>query len=130
MKSYTTYSFQNGYGHICVPYETWLLISLWKSMLSWDTLPTIAWVHPNWSFKRKGVGSRQVHFWTSIVSHMQHFVPYTMLSLCFEYIEQPNHKLGQKLIFFLKFDKFWCLKLFLWDCSSSANLFWNLGMFT
>ena len=45
------YSTQNGYGHVCVPYATWLLVSLWRRDLSWDSLPIIAYAPPNWSIK-------------------------------------------------------------------------------
>ena len=32
---------QNGCGHVCVPYTTWLPVSLGRRVLSWDSLPII-----------------------------------------------------------------------------------------
>ena len=56
------YSTQNRCGHVCVPYTTWLPVSLWRRLLSRDSLPIIAYVLPNWSIKWKVFGSKQVTF--------------------------------------------------------------------
>ena len=54
------YSTQDGCGHVCVPYTTWLPVSLWRRVLSWDSLPIIAYVTLSWIIKWKNIGSRQV----------------------------------------------------------------------
>ena len=53
------YSTQNGCGHVCVPYATWLPVSLWRRVLSRNSLSVIAYVLLNWSIKWKSFGLRQ-----------------------------------------------------------------------
>ena len=55
------YSTQNGFGHVCVPYAVWLLVSFWWRVLSRDSLSIIAYVSPKWIIKWKIFGSRQVY---------------------------------------------------------------------
>ena len=51
------YSTQDGFGHVCVQYTMWLPVSLWRRVLSWDSL--LAYVLPNWSIKWKNIDSRR-----------------------------------------------------------------------
>ena len=53
------YSTQNGCGDVCVPYTNWLPISLWRRVLSRDSLPITTCIPLNWSIKWKIFGSRQ-----------------------------------------------------------------------
>ena len=42
LKLIILYSTQNGCGLVCVPCAMWLPVSLWRRVLSWDSLPTIS----------------------------------------------------------------------------------------
>ena len=84
LKSYIKlYSTQNGYGHVCVPYTTWLEAHEGECY-HW-TSSCYSNVSLNWSIKYQNFGSRQVCCMSNceIVSHTQHFVSYTMVCLCF-----------------------------------------------
>ena len=74
------YSAENGCGHVSIPYTTWLSVSLWRRVLSWDFLPITTYVPPIWSIKWKKIDSRKVCCMSNkncpIMQHMSHLQQY------------------------------------------------------
>ena len=99
------YSTQTGCGHVCVPYATWLPVSLWRRVLSRDSLPVIAYVPPYWTIKWKVFGLRQV---CCIYQQLLSSVPYSTLCLIHNgmfmiFIYRTIHQLlWSKIDFFLQ----------------------------
>ena len=117
------YSAQNGCGHVSIPYTTWLSVSLWRRVLSWDFLPITTYVPPIWSIKWKKIGSRKVCCMSNKNCPICNTCPICnsmFISLC---TEQSINYFSQKLTFFFKLDKFQPLKkIFFRDFRWSAVL--------
>ena len=89
------YSTQNGRGHVCVPYATWLPVSLWRKVLSWDICP------PQLKHQMKKFWLKTSVLYDELLSIVptQHFVPYTTVCYVRCVLNNPSVTLVKNWLF-------------------------------
>ena len=103
-KNENTKFLQNGCGNACVPYAMWRPVSLWRRLLSQDSLPIITYVPPNWSIRWKKNWLKTSALYEHLVSSVPYATPcpiHNIMIMLFVYWT-THQLLWSKIGFFLE----------------------------